>query len=66
MESCGQIKKIECTIKEHITKNHIKEHYEIFEDVIKNDFKFLEHLLEYSSNRKKGYFLNMFVLKRNF
>ena len=60
-----KLKKIGCTIKEHYKKNHIKEHYEIFEDVIKNDFKFLEHLLEYSSNRKKGYFLNIFILKKD-
>ena len=59
-----KLKKIECTIKEYYKKNHIKKHYEIFENVIKNDFKFLEYLLEYSSNRKKGYFLNMFILKK--
>ena len=60
-----KLKKINVTIKEHYEKEHIKEHYEVYENVIKENFEFLRLYLDYTSNRKVGYFLNMFILKKD-
>lgn len=57
-------KKLNMPMKDYYAKKHIKEHYKIFELIIKNNFNFLESVLRHSSNAKEGYFLNMFILKK--
>ena len=59
-----KLKKIDVSMKEYYTRKHIKEHYKIFENVIREEFKFLEKYLNFTSRRKAGYFLNMFIMKK--
>ena len=56
-----KLKKIDMSMKEYYEEKHIKKHYEIFENVIREEFKFLEKYLDFTSRRKAGYFLNMFI-----
>lgn len=60
-----KLKKMNVSMKEYYTEKHIKEHYEIFEDVIRNEFDFLKEYLNFVSKRKAGYFLNMFIMKKD-
>ena len=60
-----KLKKIDVSMKEYYAKKHIKEHYEIFENVIRNEFDFLKEHLNFVSERKAGYFLNMFIMKKD-
>ena len=53
------------SMKEYYEEKHIKKHYEIFENVIREEFKFLEKYLDFTSRRKAGYFLNMFIMKKD-
>jgi hypothetical protein len=60
-----KLKKIDMSMKEYYAEKHIKKHYEIFENVIREEFKFLEKYLNFTSRRKAGYFLNMFIMKKD-
>lgn len=60
-----KLKKIDIPMKEYYEKKHIKKHYEIFENMIREEFKFLEKYLNFTSRRKAGYFLNMFIMKKD-
>ncbi len=57
-------KKLEKSLRDHYVENHRVEDYMIFEKIIDRDFKFLGNTLDKISNIKEGYFLNMFILKK--